>query len=45
MRDYVIYQIRHSKWWGNMLDEYEGNPPPLEPRTDIELLEIYTRWC
>jgi hypothetical protein len=45
MRDLVITTIRNSKWYENMFNETEGNPPSLEALTDQELLDIYCRWC
>ena len=45
MRELVITTLRNTKWYENMYNECEGMPPMLEALTDIELLDLYVRWC
>ena len=43
MRQLVIDALRSTKWFQNMLDEYEGMPPSLDALIDSELLDLYLR--
>lgn len=44
MRDLVIETLRETKWYENLFNECEGNPPDLELFYNEDLLDLYTRY-
>lgn len=43
MRTLVISRLLDTKWYSNLQNETEGNPPSLETLSDSDLLALYVR--